>query len=203
MKEEIGRRLKRALTERGRSIRALQQELEGAGLPGSSYGNVHAYVSGKTQQPLEFLLAAAKVLSVNVAWLAFDVGYITEEEEIIAAAAQAERDLEDHDDVLNTLESSFPVVEPGGSYFHMTSTWSHVLGADFIKRGQAADSKDNHRETARRVGEALYGPIRALGIDPGELSRWQVETYTALVAQAIQTVTLVPSMLAPQRPKED
>ena len=73
----VADRLQSARNYAGRSIRSLQQELHGAGVPGSSYANVHAFFGNKTPPSVEFLKATAAVLGVRAAWLAFDDGEMT------------------------------------------------------------------------------------------------------------------------------
>lgn len=56
---------------------------------GSSYGSVHNYLNGKSEPPLEFLIAAADVLRVNREYLAFGRGHMTEAESEVTAAGEA------------------------------------------------------------------------------------------------------------------
>lgn len=73
----VADRLQSARNHAGRSIRSLQKELHDAGVPGSSYANVHAYFGNKTPPPIEFLKSAAVLLGVRPAWLAFEDGEMT------------------------------------------------------------------------------------------------------------------------------
>src|SRR5680860_537658 len=69
---EISQRLADALkASKVRSMRALWTTLGEAGTYEATYSTVHRYFTGEVEPPLDFLSAAAGVLNVRPAWLAF------------------------------------------------------------------------------------------------------------------------------------
>jgi hypothetical protein len=191
MKQEIAGRLRRALENRGRSIRSLQQQLNQMGIAGSSYPNVHAYFAGRTQPSIAFLAAAGTALEVNPEWLAFNKGYMTDAD----AIAERGTDVPEIDgNVLDALRESFPAIgrrTSGAALSAAWRTWNHVCDSDAQKRGRSGD----FIETARRVGDAMQAPLSALGVKHRDLSEWQLGVYAALVSQALMVVSVVPKML--------
>jgi hypothetical protein len=77
--ERIGERLRLAIEAwAGGSINALHKKLHAEKVPGASYAQVHKYLRGETIPPLEFVVAAAELLSVRLEWLATGYGTIRE-----------------------------------------------------------------------------------------------------------------------------
>ena len=76
--KEIALRLRKKIAQLFASTRKFQQAVEAAApaATGVSYASVYAYVEGKSKAPppLPFLIAAANVLNVRPAWLAFGDG---------------------------------------------------------------------------------------------------------------------------------
>lgn len=86
-----GERLEEARVLRNWSINLLHKTLDARGVRGSSYGSVRNYLSGKSEPPLEFLLAAAEALQVNANYLAYGKEHLTKAR---AKAAQVAEDAE-------------------------------------------------------------------------------------------------------------
>lgn len=89
----LGERLQSAINgwERG-SIRAFSKAMEGRSAPGHSRQMIHSYLSGATEPSLRFIQVAAHELGVLEPWLAFGLGYRTEEEEAAAKTVSDARD---------------------------------------------------------------------------------------------------------------
>lgn len=118
----VAERLQQALhqwnpgTGREPSIRQFQQELEmRSGVRGTTYASVHSYFSGRAPSPpLSFLEAAADILGVRAAWLAFDDGEMTEELETRRRGALDRRGFETYPSVFweefdaTWIEDQFP-----------------------------------------------------------------------------------------------
>ena len=79
----IGDRLKWRLEKEDWSTRHFQGLVKSEaeeGARGVSYASVYEYVEGKMEPPISFLRAAANVLHVRTAWLAFGEEPMTEQE---------------------------------------------------------------------------------------------------------------------------
>ena len=55
--EHFGTRLQRALDRKGMSIRELHRRLQPTEVPGRSYPQIHRYLRGSPEPPLEFTRA--------------------------------------------------------------------------------------------------------------------------------------------------
>ena len=89
--DTISERLRWAIQRSGRSVRSVQQELARRGVRGSSYASVHGYLRDPAAiPPMEFIEAAADVLGVRRAWLAFGEGAVEASgPELLADCVQA------------------------------------------------------------------------------------------------------------------
>lgn len=194
MANDVSDRLTKARERAGRSIRSLQKELEKQKVPGSSYANVYAYMSGKTTPSLDFLAATAEALNVRVAWLAFDEGPMTDTDAVTEPATRRATEVEA--EIEDALVAAFPAIErisKGSGAVPVWNAWSHVYDATAMRDERGGDLV----KTATKVGRAMQAPLDALGIEAGDLSLWQLEAYTALIGQAIQVATAHPKMLRP------
>src|SRR5690554_2618881 len=88
MQLTAGERLRKALALAGIGVREFQRRMEARGVKGSSYANLHRYLSGE-EPSLDFIRHAADVLGVRAAWLALDDGAPTVEEEEARRRASA------------------------------------------------------------------------------------------------------------------
>lgn len=93
LKEEISRRLRRALERAGdRSVRSLEKAMRDRDADVRSYASINGYVKGEKLAPVTFLVEAADELGVRPEWLVLGTGEMTAVEEQLggeAAAAQA------------------------------------------------------------------------------------------------------------------
>jgi hypothetical protein len=113
--QTIADRLTEARKRRKRSIRSVQQELDEAGVSGSSYPNVHGLFSGKTTPGTDFIEAVARVLDHRPAWLAFGSGEPTKEQEEAARREGAAVDQGPAVSLLNAvLRGMAPYPTPDG-----------------------------------------------------------------------------------------
>lgn len=74
-----------------KSIRKFHEAIAEKPVPGNSYPVIYRYLKGTAVPPVEFLEAAAEILGVKPAWLAFGTGPRDDEEERVQRV-QAERE---------------------------------------------------------------------------------------------------------------
>ncbi len=69
--QSVGDRLRRAIENRGQSVRWLSTTLNAEGVPKSSYSSVFRYVEGEVIPTVAWMQEAARILQVTPAWIAF------------------------------------------------------------------------------------------------------------------------------------
>ena len=214
METSIADRLKEAIKLANRSIRSVQRELHKAGVPGSSYANVHAYFSGKTQPSVGFLREAATALRVNPEWLAFERGHRTPEEADAATIGNARSSKEDTGDLSVTtaelevaLQEGLPALSRAGPAswhaiaelyaeyvrFHLIDVFGPPAraGIERVASGLDHDPVAYKREfqqaqlaAAKRAAAIVGATASAAEIDLSELSRWGLDRYIQITVQA-------------------
>jgi hypothetical protein len=214
----IAERLERALKEFApREIRndkrkfqkALKKQMESSpeSRHGTSYPAVLGYFSGATSPSLAWTEAASHVLRVRTAWLAFDDGEPTEEEQ--ARRAIEERLALPEPEVeafwkteLRPIQDAFG---DGADRLERVEVWLAVLGSVerltpprgaleglswAIRGGPPPVPPPPDREILdgirAMVGRALRRPLEALGLRPDQLSDDEFEDYVALICHGIR-----------------
>lgn len=157
---EIRERLKGKVDELFESTRQFQIALEEAAAPGTkgtSYASVYDYVEGRAKgaPPIEFLNAAAKVLNVRPAWLAFG------DEPESPTAAAAERS----DDPIIAAATIIPALTFGGGRELLVTLVHQLVGA---QPADAPDVTDADLASAVQAIElTVFGMLMALS-GPGQ-----------------------------------
>lgn len=219
----VAGRLKRALSLTDRSIRSLHLELHADQVRGSSYASVHGYVSGRADPPLEFLLAAADALDVNPAWLVQGVGQPTRMEAAggeatadagEAAAWTAVQELGQEADWAELRQQVKQALQEEFIFFNdlpplaaaaVWRTWER-LAADAAHReewirgarpAEAGDSVGRSLAVARDIGLCLMAPFSVLDVRPGDLRRWQIESYVLGICSALASLVPDPNLTEP------
>lgn len=77
----FGSRLRYAINQSEYSIRGFQEEISGAVDGGITYPTINSYLKDDTEPRRDFVEAAAKILGVRSAWLAFGDGEPTEDQQ--------------------------------------------------------------------------------------------------------------------------
>lgn len=151
---------------------------------GSSYGSIRNYLAGRSEPPVEFLLAAAEHLGVDANWLAFGTDHPTKEHEEVAGLTAAsieewgrEEAVKLHNGVLQAMDAP--------SDYHPRH-WIGPLAE--VRRRLGVDAK--------RLGRALLGPLDALDIEPGHMSEDDFNDFITAMAPVLLA-------LAPYAPEEE
>ena len=180
--ETISARLRWAINRTGRSLRDVQQELAKRGVRGSSYASFHGYVTNPDEiPPLELLTAAADVLGVRPAWLAFNEGEPTEEGE------RLRQEMEDREEELGALlEERLPI--PGGIpevlralFFDTLARWWFARKRILEEAGQEAPTLE---EVADDVIAAMLSPLRYWAV--GSITRDRFTEYAIAMLHALR-----------------
>ena len=204
-----------------RSIRSLQQALHDkrVPVPGSSYANVHAYFRGRTKPTLEFIEAAAEELGVNLEWLAFGKGAMTERDQREAKAAAALLEREDERegslftewmlaelDDLDLLDTSVHL-----ALMTLTQRWFTAME----RSGRELESEDEVKAYLLSTWAFLWAPLTAWGrwidrdvtMDQGSLNDYMTAMLHAvnLSLQVVAPPGLTPEEVAtwPKYPTEE
>lgn len=91
LKEEISRRLRRALQRQGdRSVRSLEKAMRNRDADIQSYASINGYVKGEKLPPVTFLMEAADELGVRPGWLILGRGEMTAVEEQLSGERAAQ-----------------------------------------------------------------------------------------------------------------
>lgn len=194
----VKERLERARIAAHKSIRSLQRDLYDAGIPGSSYANVHAYFRGKTKPPLEFIEAAAKELGANPEWIAFEKGWMTERER---RAAEAEEEILRDADPTHPEQLSIGAM-PGRPWwpfdyhevarFAVIMAWRELVAAEggpsgkVVEEGVGAGILTRSGQLFAELQNAVMAPIRILGLPQPDLEDEAFNDYAVAVAQAVR-----------------
>ena len=190
--ETVKDRLEKARKAANKSIRSVQKGLHDAGVPGSSYANVHAYFRGRTKPTLEFIEAAAKELVANPEWLAFEKGWMTEREqqEAEAAAAILEREDERDGSLFNEwmLEELEDLDRLDPSVHLALIALSHRWLTAMERSGRELESRDEAKAYLFSTWAFLWGPLTAwarwidrdVTMDPGLLSDYMTAMLHAM-----------------------
>lgn len=170
----LGERLRVAIkVEAGLSIREFHKRMDGRA-PGSSYPNIHRYLSDGAEPTLEFLRAAAEVLGVRYQWLAVGQGAPTEagERDNSAARGVAHAALPADGGWRSTaLSIKRAVLGEGSDDF--IPYWVAPLADVWILRNlDYAGPAD-----FETLGEVLRGPLAPLGMKPEEMSPGAFNDY--------------------------
>jgi transcriptional regulator with XRE-family HTH domain len=179
MQTSLGERLRRAVEEVARiSVREFQRQMEALGVKGSSYPNIHRYLSDRSEPSLEFLRSAAEKLGVRYEWLTVDDGEPTEEAETrrrlrdgIAHGAEHVRSLmgEVGQDICSELGrdvEGVPFWLPPLFQLYVTSGWTvqvgRALGHTLTALGIQAErmSEDDFGDFALSMLPALFFAAR-------------------------------------------
>ena len=219
MGKTIAERLTEARESAGRSIRSLQQELHAAGVSGSSYANVHAYLSGRTQPPVEFIDAAAKALCHNPEWLAFGGNRERTEghAEVSRISSEAIEQAEGSPEWKRALQLKLGVLEglgipapdlspvPADDTVRVMDAWATATNVSHIPHWvpPLAELRRRLGIEPKEIGLALRGPLHALGIDPmqGVDSTHRTLPWLADYITAMTPVLL--TLTSPLEHKED
>lgn len=176
--EALSARLRAALGNR--SITWLQEQLQVAGVEGSRYSNVQRYVAGNGKSPPSptWLRAAANVLGVRPAWLAFEDGHKFERVEQLRAGAVAKGEAFGRE-ILAALRKGLERDLPLDS---LDPAW-RFMGDYVTKVDRAARIGPN---VAQEVGEAIVSPIKTLGFGPADFGQESYGHYVAAVAESLR-----------------
>jgi len=168
---DFSNRLDEALAIAGKTIRGFHGEISQGDVPGSSYPVIHRYLRGKTTPPIEFIDAAAGLLGVRRAWLAFGEGEPTEVEEATRGAG-ADATASDYAAVLEeAITEEFPpfanlkpwarsaVWEVVNRVARAEKARAHLLVEDDQER---VDSCESDLVSAVMVAKSLRAPIEYL-----------------------------------------
>lgn len=163
---------------------------------GRTYAQINEYLQGRVEPPLEVVRAAARVLGVRPAWLAFGEGEATPEGE---AEVHARRRiaLPLTTAVQEAIEAEFPsaarlhqvhqrAIRTVSTVLYRTRASAGVSGADESQEDEYdPDVPPEIVEAARCVGEALQAPFDAMGIDPDDIERLQLYRYVQTACDAL------------------
>jgi hypothetical protein len=194
---KVSERLELQLAKGGHSIRWLALELERREVNGSSYGNVYAVAKGKTQPSLELIEAMAAVLGVNVEWLAFERGHVTDEHAAESASPASARSSWPWEHVRDGFRKGFG---PGadsvlgisgervGARGFLIARTARLLAASPAREALVPPGKSlGLKGAARVIGKALRAPLRALAIDPrGPILDDVMDDYVMSVCLALR-----------------
>ena len=197
--EAVGERLRDVLKRREWTVKDFLDRLRpDASVSGQTA--IYKYVrgDGKTPPPADFLEDAARVLGVRSAWLTFDDGAMTgqEEEHRIEKKAQARRAREEEDREVE--REAFP---PGWSKA-LSAALEDALGdrvppvasalfAHHWRRVQdtaPAEKGAKHTDAVRRLAQAVAAPLRELEIEMTSLKPNERADYVMVVIPAIAKV---------------
>ena len=194
----VKERLEKARKKANKSIRSLQKGLHDAGVPGSSYANVHAYFRGRTKPPLEFIEAAAKELGANPEWLAFEKGWMTEDEQRAAEAEEAILAVVDptHPEQLSAGptpgRARWPFDYHEVARFAPILAWRELAAAEggpsgrVVEEGIGAGILTRSGQIFAELQDAVMAPIRILDLPDPDLGDEAFNDYAVAVAQAVR-----------------
>jgi hypothetical protein len=155
-------------------------ELHEAGVPGSSYANVHAYFGGKTQPTVEFLQAAAGALAVRPAWLAFGEDEPTAVEQALVKMGGA---LDEHDKRIATMIREKLGADVSGSVV--------VAVKSCVMRYAASVDPDGSPGASEAWGAfvgAVAAPLHHLEVDPSTVPPAKYRHYVSTIAEALRFI---------------
>jgi len=211
----IAHRLREALRLRGRTPNWLQVNLTQQGVPGSSSASVSRYVNGTVMPPLEFLQAAARLLTVFEPWLIS--GYGTPER----GADQGGRDdphtrrLEQLADRTRELAEAWEEDERNVEYriadrfyrfrglreidrrlvlevFQRVGTYTQEHRYSLVPWDRFQTRHGHDLRLAHQIGALLQAPLDVLGLDrpgaPYEVTDDQLHQYVMGMAQAFSAL---------------
>jgi transcriptional regulator with XRE-family HTH domain len=189
---ELADRLRDAIERKGLSIRGFHRAMAAMEVSGSSYPVIHRYLSGTATPPLEFISAAADLLRVREAWLAFEIGPRTELDEALEDPEGSE--------IADRIDAQFSSAFPKGS--HLSEAANAMINRVLIRAFQDVTMQPNHptmadpsssaisEAVAAWVASSLGGPVGFVESE-SPVSLEAVEDYTILQCQAL--LRLIPS----------
>jgi transcriptional regulator with XRE-family HTH domain len=158
-------------------------------VPGTSRANVDRYLSGKVDKPpVDFYVEAARLLEVPLLWLLGVTDAATTEELTGEERARQEsmrsywlgfheaisRGFQDYEDLSATAREA------------VQAAW-----AAYDHRLSFSDNPPQHNFAGvEEIGQALQAPLRALSIDPADLTLWQLDRYVVGICQALSFLNL-------------
>lgn len=190
-------RLQLALENRGWSKWRFQRELEARGVPGASRASVDRYLNGLVDKPsVDFYVEAAQLLDVTLLWLLGRSEAATEEDLFEEGAARRKAMTKYWKGFEGELKKGFPGYEYLSDHTRLVvrSAWfayDHYLG-------MSEDPPQHNYAGVQEIGAAILAPLRALSIDPTELSRWQLDRYVTSVCQGIAFLNLKYGLIHPK-----
>jgi transcriptional regulator with XRE-family HTH domain len=207
----LGERLRAAIEQKEISVREFHRQMDGRGVPGSSYPNIHRYLADKAEPTLDFLRHAAELLVVRYEWLSVDAGPMLEDEK------QAETELDAISLAAAMTMKRSPTEELGREYWEdalrdrdsVLQGWAR-RGAVFMTQSYMpywvapfASLRQRLGVDREQLGEVLAAPLRALGLNPAQLNRSRGEPLaTYIIAMVPVLMALAPEVEA-QRSEEE
>ena len=185
--ERLDRAIKRMPPDgKQHGVALLKRRLKG--VKGATYPSIGSYLDGSTEPPVTFLRAAAPVLGVRAAWLAFGEGKPTEAQQ----AAHEVKTEELAERWAATLEVQFAAFAylSDAAKFEIWRVWVRMMEV----RAPAGDEKrlaEIGDRVARRLGHTLQEPLDAMhfaGVRPSRLREWQLEEYTLAICHALRVL---------------
>ena len=179
--DTISARLRWAINRTGRSLREVQQELAKRGIRGSSYASFHGYVTNPEEiPPLELLAAAAEVLGVRAAWLAFNDGEPTEERQALRQEIEARGE-----DLGALLEERLPIE---GVPEALRALFSDTLSRWWLARRLVLQDAGQEIPTLEEVADdivaAILAPLRYWAV--GSITRDRFTEYAIAMLSALR-----------------
>jgi transcriptional regulator with XRE-family HTH domain len=179
------------------TMTARLQELAGEKVArGGSYGSLVRYLKDEGARPgLDFIYAAADALGVRREWLLDGQGEMTEAEQVAAAVLEADEGRKKGMTVFPLgatpdLPRFGEMTDRGKGYVRQLWSWYAYASSEGVVGAPATA-----QETAAAITEALAGPLKALGIDPGQLHIMDFEHYVAGLAGQL---TLILRWISPE-----
>jgi hypothetical protein len=165
-RETSGERLRGAIERKEISVREFHRKMKAKGIPGSSYPNIHRYLSDEVDAPLEFLRAAAEVLEVRAAFLALNDGAMTEREQRAVELAADAAPLPSLGTVLAEHVPSFAHLPPlaQAAVIHTALRWAAVDHPRFDPQSSEEEAAGAELLAAVAVMDALSAPLEGWGI---------------------------------------
>ena len=165
-------------------------------LEGTSLSSIQAYVKGRVTPSIAFLRAAAHVLDVRETWLISGDGQPTEGDAIAMGPAasglvtalrrrqqQIERAMEAGAKAKLPLREVFGD-SPRPGYAVLLRLWR-------LRCAQVWPREERLRkeiDIARQIGRASVASLRAMGVDPGDLSDEALEDHLLAVAPILRRI---------------
>ena len=172
---EFAARLRAAIDAAGLTARRFALLMDESGVTGSGYSTVYRYLKGEAEPPRDFLSAAAELLKVRAAWLAFGDGEMLQVPLVWDAAG---------DVVRATIEQRLaPMLLSAGARYGMTVGAVETLALELI------DAREDD------LGDML-GDAEFFGSDGEVLQEWATTALREMgewAATAVLTaITAVP-----------